>query len=426
MGGIIKTLYCTSAVLQSLQLGEDAKKLDVIFIEHFDDTIKNIKERNKVIKFEDITHPLFNPKENSVIVFDRRMIERDFMYLMREYGISFREKLYNLWKERNVSVVFNFAFWEALEYETTLYDLITFDFPFKHLKLTDYPLFENKGNFIFDRLYNLFHYFTENLSSNDHKTNVLYGDELQINNVPRRRHTLDKKYLFSSMQMKLRPHRLDFIKKLVSKNLHKYGYITGTREYFGEYKENLLEDIITTDNNSLQNQYFYVDLDQQREFFEKEWEDHTDIFVDGMGGDIWDNHTANYNDKLEYDLSYIDIPGETHILYNTMYPIFTEKSLTPIFFHKMFLLYGGNCFYEVLDKLGGHNFKDELLLPDNYFTMNNPYEQVDIIVNSLEQLSKIEFSEVFQESQDKILENKVLLLEHYKKIMKPVKQFILG
>ena len=58
----------------------------------------------------------------------------------------------------------------------------------------------------------------------------------------------------------------------------------------------------------------------------------------------------------------------------------------------------------------------ELLLPDSYFTMNNPYEQIDIIVNSLEQLSKIEFSEVFQESQDKILENKVLLLEHYKKI----------
>ena len=71
-----------------------------------------------------------------------------------------------------------------------------------------------------------------------------------------------------------------------------------------------------------------------------------------------------------------------------------------------------------------NNFKDELLLPDSYFTMNNPYEQIDIIVNSLEQLSKIEFSEVFQESQDKILENKVLLLEHYKKIMEPDKQFI--
>ena len=82
----------------------------------------------------------------------------------------------------------------------------------------------------------------------------------------------------------------------------------------------------------------------------------------------------------EYDLSYIDIQGETHILYNTMYPIFTEKSYQPIFFEKMFLLYGGNCFYEVLDKLGGHNFKDELLLPDTYFTMNNPYEQIDTTV----------------------------------------------
>ena len=65
-----------------------------------------------------------------------------------------------------------------------------------------------------------------------------------------------------------------------------------------------------------------------------------------------------------------------------------------------------------------------MLLPDTYFTTNNPYDQIDIIVNSLEQLSKIEFSEVFHESQNKILENKVLLLEHYNKIMEPVKQFI--
>ncbi len=411
MGGTIKTLYCTPTELQALQFGEDAKKLDVIFIDHFDDTIKMIKERNKVVKFEDITHPIFNPKENSVIIFDRRMIERDLISFMGDYGITFREKLYNLWKERNVSVVFNFAFWEALEYESTLYDFITLDLPFKHLKLTDYPLFENKKNFIFDRLYNLFHYHIEHCNG-------------KPNNYPRQPHTLDKKYLFSSMQMKLRPHRLDFIKKLVSKNLHKYGYITGTREYFGEYKENLLEDIVTTDNNSLQNQYFYKDL--HRDFFAKEWEDHTDIFVDGMGGNLFSNHTADYNDKLEYDLSYIDIPGETHILYNTMYPIFTEKCLTPIFFHKMFIFYGGNEFYRVLKELGGHNFKDELLLPDNYFITKDPYDQVDMIVDSLEQLSKIDFSEVFQESHDKIKENKILLQEHYKKIMQPVREFILG
>ena len=411
MGGIILTLYCKPTELQALQFGEDTKKLDVISTEHFDDNIKAIKERNKVIKFEDITHQIFNPKENSVIIFDRRIIERDFMNLMNNYGISFREKLYNLWKERNVSVVFNFAFWEALEYETTLYDFITFDFPFKHLKLTDYPLFENKENFIFDRLYNLFHYFNENFSGN-------------IDKFPQQKHTSDKKYLFSSLQMKLRPHRLDFIKKLVSKNLHKYGYITGTREYFGEYKENLLEGHIIADNNSLQNQYFYKDL--HRDFFEKEWEDHKDIIIDSMQGNIHQNHTQKYNDELEYDKSYIDIHGETHIIYNTMYPIFTEKSYQSIFFEKMFLLYGGNEFYRVLNELGGHNFKDELLLPDNYFITKDPYDQVDMIVDSLEQLSKIDFYEVFQESHDKIKENKILLQEHYKKIMQPVREFILG
>jgi hypothetical protein len=49
-----------------------------------------------------------------------------------------------------------------------------------------------------------------------------------------------------------------------------------------------------------------------------------------------------------------------------------------------------------------------------------------MIINSLEQLSKVEFGEVFQESQDKIKENKVLLLEYFKKIMKPVVEFING
>ena len=129
---------------------------------------------------------------------------------------------------------------------------------------------------------------------------------------------------------------------------------------------------------------------------------------------------------MEYDKSYIDIHGETHIIYNTMYPIFTEKSYQSIFFEKMFLLYGGNEFYRVLNELGGHNFKDELLLPDNYFITKDPYDQVDMIVDSLEQLSKIDFYEVFQESHDKIKENKILLQEHYKKIMQPVREFILG
>ena len=82
--------------------------------------------------------------------------------------------------------------------------------------------------------------------------------------------------------------------------------------------------------------------------------------------------------------------------------------------------------FRSLNKVGGHNFKDELLLPENYFTTKDPYDQIDMIINSLEQLSKVEFGEVFQESQDKIKENKVLLLEYFKKIMKPVVEFING
>ena len=41
-------------------------------------------------------------------------------------------------------------------------------------------------------------------------------------------------------------------------------------------------------------------------------------------------------------------------------------------------------------------------------------------------LSTLKFSEIFKQSQVKIKENKKIIFEHYKKIMKPVCEFILG
>jgi hypothetical protein len=92
----------------------------------------------------------------------------------------------------------------------------------------------------------------------------------------------------------------------------------------------------------------------------------------------------------------------------------------------MFLHYGANAFYKVLDELGGHNFKEEFLFDDSYFMTENPYEQIDMIIQSLKKLSNVDFSEIFIQSQDKIKENKILLIEYFKKIMKPVNEFILG
>lgn len=403
----MKTIYCTKTELKSLFYGNETllDNFEHIDINHFDDEIKKTKSQKKVLSFEDIKHPIFNPKENSIIIFDRRVIERDFAFLMNELGFSYRDKLYSIWKEKNVKVVFNFAFWEALQYETTLYDFITTDFPFQNLKITDYQLFKDKDNFIYDKLYNLFHYFNENLGGNP---------EL----FPIRKHTLDKEKLYSSMQMKLRPHRLYFIKSLISSKLYKEGFITGTKFFFDEYmgaKER-------TDNCSLQNKYYYEK--DNWDFFEGDWEDYKDVITDSFSDNIWSNHTQKYNLDLEYNKSYVDIFGETHSIYNTQFPIFTEKAYQPIFFDKMFVLYGGNEFYRVFKELGGHTFFEELGLPDNYDKIESPYKQVDLIVDTLSQTNTLKFNKTFVKSQEKIKENRKIILEHYKKIMGKVVEYI--
>jgi|TARA_B100001758_G_C18415686_1_gene619427 hypothetical protein len=406
----MKTIYCTPPERDILKTFEIYDEVNFVDIDHFDDTVKRIKHRKKVVKFEDITHPIFNPKENSVIIFDRRMIERDWKFFFEHYGVSFVDKLFDLWKKRNVKVLFNFAFYEAIEYETRLNQFITYDFPFEHLKLTDYPLFKDNDNFLFDRLYNLFHYFSENLRGN-------------ITRYPTKTHTLDKKYLFSSLQKKLRPHRLDFIQKLEANNLQKLGYLTASKGYFDEAKDREKMKYFSTDNSSLQNEYSYRN---SKGFYNKRFEEYQSLLIDNLGENIHGNHTESYNDELMFDLSYVEISGETHVLFNLLFPCFTEKSYQPIFFDKMFLHYGANAFYKVLDELGGHNFKEEFLLDDSYFTTENPYEQIDMIIQSLKKLSNVDFSEIFIQSQDKIKENKILLIEYFKKIMKPVNEFILG
>ena len=78
----MRTIYCTKTELKSLFYGNETllKNFEHIDINHFDDDIKKIKNKKKVVSFEDISHPVFNPKENSVIIFDRRVIQRCFIF----------------------------------------------------------------------------------------------------------------------------------------------------------------------------------------------------------------------------------------------------------------------------------------------------------------------------------------------------------
>ena len=272
------------------------------------------------------------------------------------------------------------------------------------MKLTDYPLFKNLPNFKFDSLYNMFHYFNENLNG-----------EM---NIPIKKHTLEKEKLYSCMQQKMRPHRLYFFKKLMDTKLYKHGYITGTKFFFDEYKDASL----VTDNNYLQNKYYYEK--DNWDFFDTNWEDYKDVIIDNFDKNICHNHTDMYNNSLDYDLSYIDICGETHILFDTEFPTFTEKAIQPILFEKMFILYGGNKFYKVLEELGCDNYFKELGLPQHYHEIESPYEQADLIIDALHRLTTLKFTKIFEQSQVKIQKNKKIILEHYKNILVPIYKFM--
>ena len=89
------------------------------------------------------------------------------------------------------------------------------------------------------------------------------------------------------------------------------------------------------------------------------------------------------NEHKEYKKSYIDVIGETHILFETMYQYFSEKSYYPILTEKFFIIYGANSFYKMLDELCCYNCLDLFGLDKSYYEIENPYEQGDIITKKL-------------------------------------------
>ena len=98
-----------------------------------------------------------NPPENSIVIFDRWIFERYFNFIFNQYGISKFKKIIDRYKEKNVKVIFNFAFFEPTEYESMNYFLMQYNYDFECIKITDYELFDKIDNFVFSKIFNIFH-----------------------------------------------------------------------------------------------------------------------------------------------------------------------------------------------------------------------------------------------------------------------------
>lgn len=382
---------------------------------------------NPTVKLIDLEYDFYiNPPENSVVIFDRWVFERYIDFMFKSYGISKINALVKRYKERNIKVIFNFAFFEPTEYENQNYFLINYDYGFDYIKISDYELYDGIDKFIFSKIFNLFHiigdlmsfqiesYFRQNTVPSIH--NLFPVEEI---NLPEK--------IFSHLTLKPRPHRINVINNLYDLNIIDYGYCTLNKKMYEEYEERRNQGIVySTDNSLMQNKWlqgYFKDMDYRGyEYYSKNMKD-------VLGHDFW-SHLRHYFEHKEYKKSYIDVVGETHILFDTMFPYFSEKSYYPILTEKFFIIYGANRFYEMLEELGCYNCLDLFGLDSSYYKIENPYEQGDIITKKLKELidkinvGEFDIDKFYKDNRHKLIDTKRKILAKYVNDIQNVKKFI--
>jgi hypothetical protein len=367
-----------------------------------------------------------NPPENSIVIYDRWIFERYFDFIFKQYGISELDKIIKRYKERNIKVVFNFAFFEPNEYESLNYFLIKYNYGFDCIKITDYELFHKNEGFIFSKVLNIFHIVGDLMS-------FQIGEKFRENNVPSvfDLFNIDEienaEKIYSHLTLKPRPHRMNVINKLYDLNIVDYGYCTLNKLMYDEYEERKNKGLVySTDNCLMQSKWLY---DYFKNIDYRGYDYYSKKMPDVLGSNFW-SHLRHYLEHKEYKKSYIDIVGETHILFDTMFPYFSEKSYYPILTEKFFIIYGANRFYEMLEELGCYNCLDLFGLDNSYYKIESPYEQGEIITQKLKELidrvnsGEFDIDKYYKENRYKLIETKNKIFTKYINNISDVQKFI--
>jgi len=382
---------------------------------------------NPTLKLTELDYDCYiNPPENSIVVFDRWIYERYINFIFQQYGISKLKKIIDRYKERNVKVIFNFAFFEPTEYESLNYFLMQYDYDFECIKITDYQLFDKIDNFVYSKIFNIFHIIGDLLSFNIINTfrkneaesidKMFVVDELN-----------NPKKIFSHLTLKPRPHRINVINKLYDLDIIDYGYCTINKLMYDEYDERIKKGIVySTDNSLMQSKWLY---DYFKDMDYRGYDYYSQKMPDVLGGEFW-SHLRHYLEHKEYKKSYIDVIGETHILFETMYPYFSEKSYYPILTEKFFIIYGANSFYKMLEELDCYNCLDLFGLDNTYYEIESPYEQGDIITKKLKELidkinsGEFDINNFYEENKHKLQDTKQKIFAKYSNDIKQIQNFI--
>lgn len=365
-----------------------------------------------------------NPIENSIIVVDRKIWSELYLPLMKQNQNEF-DKLEKLFVERNIKVLFNFAFLEANEYEIDE-EYFRYDFKFNHIKMTDYELFDSGKNFYYDAFYSMFHLMSEGQFTYflfpHHSTGKLpynanfYNIFTNLDIL----HNIDKPYVYSSQALKPRFHRVQFLLKAKESDILKNGLNCINEKFLLEYAQAASEGHIYTDHTNTHTnshiQYFTT------ENFNKLQSLRNEINVTPLNAPFEFDHLLYYFKDKEYDSSYFEVVGETHCVFNLKYGFFTEKSIKPILSEKPVLIFGSNKVYTEYERIGIDLFLDEFGLEG--IQTKNELEQIDMIVNFLKTKNIDNSKKIFIEKLPILKENKEKLTKHYCKIMNNINKLL--
>lgn len=365
-----------------------------------------------------------NPIDNLIILVDRKIWSEFYLPLMKSNPIEF-DKLEQLYVERNIKVLFNFAFLEANEYEIDE-KYFRYDFKFNHIKMTDYELFDGGKNFHYDSFYCMFHLmaegqFTNLLFPNSVHEHYLYNidfyDMFKNFNIS---HRITKPYLYSNQALKPRFHRVQFLLKAKESNILKMGLNCINEKFLSEYSQAVSEGHIYTDHTKTHTnnhvKYF------TKENFNRLQSIRHEINVTPLNAPFEYDHLLFYFRDKEYDLSYFEVVGETHCIFNLKYGFFTEKSIKPVLSEKFALIFGSNKVYAEYKRIGINLFLEDFGL--NGIENKNELEQIDMIVHFLKDKNVNNIKNVFIKNTPILRENKKKLITYYCKIMNNINKLL--
>ena len=422
-------LFPDAKLLESNRINSNFSTLKIqsagntIEINHFVDGLFSKMENLENIF--DIDSYYINPIENLTIICDRQLWYRFYFPLLKNHKELF-DRLENLYVEKNVQVFFNFAILEAVNYEDEE-EYFLYDFKFKHIKTTDYQLFENKKNFYYDSFYSLYHILSEPQMDLILYPNTKYDcSEYHIDfskiflnfNINNK---LNREKLYSHTCLKPRYHRIKFLLEADRNNLLDSGENNVNIQFIEEYKHTINSNLIHTDNTKKHSKNHLTHFN--KEFYENFLKIIHKINVTKNDKDFLYDHLRNYFNNKEYNNSYIDITGETHCIFDLKYGFFTEKSIKPILAEKFIMVYGSKKVYSEYKKMGINLFLDEFGL--NGIEDKNELEQINMIIDSLKKLDKEKMKKLYIEKYDIIKNNKQKMFDYYCKIMNNVNVLLL-